>query len=405
MNPRAPLRSHAADGRAPRRPGSPDAASPVATVATNAAHRQTPPARQTLPARVRSQTPVGPVPRLSDRDIELLFSQLAKMVGAGISLERALATTASGASSSPRGMVASSIVAGMRGGLPPAKAFASAGQNIDASCLALLRTGEMTGDLGPALAEIERLLMARNALRSKVTTALVYPAILAIVAFGSVLTILLVVVPQFEQLVRAHLDKLPASARFVFWLSDTVRQLAMPLAAALIAVLALAFRAARAGTLEQSITGVLRLTSFGSALIDKAQSAAMFRLVGTLVSRQVQLLPAIDVARQTITDPKLGAATLAVRERLKTGARLSDALYDTGAFPPIVVQLARAGEESGDLGSMLTKAAQMLEDDLERMTKLFLIWFEPMLLVVIGSLIGGLLYGLFSAILSINSII
>jgi len=188
-------------------------------------------------------------------------------------------------------------------------------------------------------------------------------------------------------------------------LSDTVRQLAMPLAAALIAVLALAFRAARAGTLEKSITGVLRLTSFGSALIDKAQSAAMFRLVGTLVSRQVQLLPAIDVARQTITDPKLAAATLAVRERLKTGARLSDALYDTGAFPPIVVQLARAGEESGDLGSMLTKAAQMLEDDLERMTKLFLIWFEPMLLVVIGSLIGGLLYGLFSAILSINSII
>lgn len=343
--------------------------------------------------------------KLSDRDMELLFSQLAKMVGAGISLERALATIAAGGAGTPRGVVASMVVASMRGGLMPSRSFGDAIAGIDASCIALIKTGEMTGDLGPALAEIERLLQARNALRSKVTTALVYPGILALVALGSVLTILLVVVPQFEQLVRGHLDKLPNSARAVFWLSDMVRTFAMPLGMAVVFALLMLLRAARAGTLESTLTGLVRLTGPGAALIEKAQSAAMFRLLGTLVSRQVQLLPAIDVACRTITDPKLAAAAAVVRERLKAGARLSDALYDTGAFPPIVVQLAGAGEESGDLGSMLTKSAQMLEDDLEAMTKLFLIWFEPILLIVVGTLIGGLLYGLFSAILSINSII
>jgi type II secretory pathway component PulF len=130
----------------------------------------------------------------------------------------------------------------------------------------------------------------------------------------------------------------------------------------------------------------------------------MLRILGSLISRQVLLLPALDVARQSVSDASLQAAMLAVRERLKTGGRLAEAMAETGSFPAIAVQLARVGEETGDLGGMLTRAAAMLDDEIERMTKLFLIWFEPMLLVVIGVLIGGLLYGLFSAILSINTI-
>jgi general secretion pathway protein F len=343
--------------------------------------------------------------RLSDRDLELFFSQLAKMVAAGLSLERALSAIGEGAPGTARADCALAIVKRMRAGASPSKAFAEQSGLFDASTLALLRSGELTGDLGGVLAEIERLLVARNALRSKVRAALIYPTILALVALGSVLTILLVVIPQFEDLVRTQKDQLPVAARVVFWLSSTVRGMALPLAVAALAGLLVVLRISRRGGLQALGLALVRLVPRGRDLIQTVQAAALLRMLGSLVSRQVLLLPAIEVARQSVSDPTLEAATNVVHDRLKSGGRLAQAMLDTGAFPPIAVQLARVGEETGDLGSMLTRAASMLEDDLERQTKLFLIWFEPMLLVVIGVLIGGLLYGLFSAILSINSIV
>lgn len=346
-----------------------------------------------------------PLPRLSGRDVEVLLGQLARMVSAEIPLDRALVTIAQGAPGTPRATVAAGIAARMRAGHPPSRAFAAAGSAFDASALALLKSGELTGDLGVALTEIERLALARNGLRSKVAMALVYPAILALVAFGSVLTILLVVIPQFEQLVAAHLDKLPASARLVFALSEGTRQLALPLGAAVLVAMVVLVHKSRRGGLEHALIALLRLTGPGAAIVSAAQSAALFRLLGTLLTRQVQLMPALDVSRQTLSDPVLVEAAVFVREQLKSGARLSDALRASGAFPAVTVELARAGEETGALGPMLMRAAQMLEDDLERTTKLFVIWFEPILLLIIGGIIGGLLYGLFSAILSINSII
>jgi general secretion pathway protein F len=205
--------------------------------------------------------------------------------------------------------------------------------------------------------------------------------------------------------VRGHMDRLPLSARVVFWLSETLRQLALPIGFGVLVGLVLALRAMGSGGFERGVMGVVGRFSFGRALIAKEQSASLFRMLGTLVSRQVLLVPALDVARQSVSDAQIGAAVDQVRVRLKSGARLAQALGETGVFPSIAVQLANVGEETGDLGAMLLRAAQMLEDDLERSTKLFLIWFEPILLVVIGGTIGGLLYGLFSAILSINTIV
>ncbi len=343
--------------------------------------------------------------KLSARDLELLVSQLAKMVNAGLSLERALSTVEQGDAGSSRASVAGAIVRGMRAGQSPSRAFAGDPANFDGSVLALIRSGEMTGDLGPALAELERLIVARNQLKSKIRTALIYPGILGLVALGSVLTILLVVVPQFEELVRGHMDRLPLSARAVFWLSESLRQLALPMAFGLIIALVLALRSLGNGGLERGVMGFIGCFAMGRALIAKEQSASLFRMLGTLLSRQVSLVPALDVARQSVTDGEIGAAVDQVRLRLKSGARLAEALGETRSFPSIAVQLANVGEETGDLGAMLSRAAQMLEDDLDRSTKLFLIWFEPILLIGIGGAIGGLLYGLFSAILSINTIV
>lgn len=365
-----------------------------------------------LEAGARSGTGRGgdPMPtadpaKLSSRDLELFFGQLSKMVNAGLSLERALDTVAQGDPDSPRAAHAGMIVRAMRAGQSPSRAFQHMKAHSDGSTIALIRSGEMTGDLGPALAEIERLIVSRNQLSAKISTALIYPAILGLVSLASVMMILLVVIPQFEDLVRGHMDRMPVAAQFVFWLSQTVRQLALPLGLVALAVCLLVLRMARAGGLERVIIVVLGQFAVGQRLIANAQSAALLRMLGTLLSRQVLLLPAIDVAREAVPDGAVRQGVDQVRTRLKSGSRLAAALAETGVFTPITVQLTQVGEETGDLGGMLLRAAQMLEDDLERATKHFLIWFEPILLIVIGSLIGGLLYGLFSAILSINNVV
>jgi general secretion pathway protein F len=344
-------------------------------------------------------------PRLSARDLELLFGQLANMVNAGLMLERALKAIEQSAMGSPRALVANQLVTRMRQGLSPARAFGEDTTNFDSSIISLVRSSELTGDIGPVLAEIERLLAARNQLRTKIQTALIYPAILSLVALGSVLTILLVVIPQFSGLVRTHMDQLPTAARAVFWLSDTVRELAWPLLGIISLVVLLIVRGVRSHGLAPIAMSIVKAFPGGKAVSAKVETAAFLRLLGTLLSRNVRLMPAIDVASQAIADGRLAQAIDTMRGRLKSGASLANALAETDQFPPITVQLARVGEETGNLGAMLTRSAAMLEEDVERLSKLFIIWFEPMLLAGIGTLIGGLLYGLFSAILSINTLV
>ncbi|MFM2422838.1 MAG: hypothetical protein RL291_1368 [Pseudomonadota bacterium] len=340
--------------------------------------------------------------QMAARELELFFSQLAKMVGAGLPLERSLHVIEQGAPQSQRGRVAGEIVRALRSGQSPTLAFSNCSAGFEASTLALIKSGETSGDLAGVLAEIEKLSITRNQFRSKLRTALVYPSILAAVALISILTILLVVIPQFETLVESHRDKLTGPAQFVFWLSAKVRWLAVPLAvlAALGGVMLVrAVRQGRGDVLSRLMAKAPR----GADMVRRVQSAALLRLLGSLVARQVQLLPALDVARGTLTEPAMVAAAERIREQLKTGRRLADAMEQARVFPALATQLARVGEETGDLGSMLVRAAQMLEDEIDQTSKRFLIWFEPSLLLVIGVAIGGLLYGLFSAILAVNA--
>lgn len=196
--------------------GSMEAASPAEAVAKLRQRGLTP---------VRVVRDVGDNPSRvragrSSREMELLFGQLARLVGAGLSLDRALKTVVDGAPGTPIGTAAATALTALRSGQTPSVAMTAAG--ADAGAVALVRSGEVSGDLAKALVDIERLLAARNGFSRRVQAALVYPAILTLVAAGSVLTILIFVIPQFSVLVGEHTDRLSLAALMVFRLSDTL---------------------------------------------------------------------------------------------------------------------------------------------------------------------------------------
>lgn len=338
---------------------------------------------------------------LSPQQQEVLLRQLARMTGAGLRLERALAVIAEGDPSPRARALASDLRQRVRSGAPPAAAFEAHPHLFGSDIVALLRAAEVSGQFAAALGEAERLVAARNAIRSRIISALVYPAILGIVALGSLLTILLLVIPRFRDLVMVQGASLPLAAQIVFALSDLVVAqgwLLALLAGAGLAGLAVAHQRGTLGRLGMAFASML--PGVGT-LIASAAEARVLRVLGTLLGRKVGLVAALGLATEG-SDDRLSAALAAVRDRVKAGGAFSEAVAQEGAFGPLVVQFARVGEETGDLGAMLLKSAEMIEERLDREIKRFFILLEPSLLVVIGLLTGGLLYGLFSAILTLN---
>jgi general secretion pathway protein F len=330
-----------------------------------------------------------------------LVRQLGQMVSAGLPLDRAMTIIASSEATPHVAAAANAISIALRRGASPSTAFAEAGA-FDGAFLAMIKSGESSGQLGATLLEIERLMGQQQQLKARIRSALLYPAILLIVALVSVLMILLVVIPKFEPVIGPHRDSLPLPAQIVFGLSEFVQAYGWLLGLGAAALTMAAVQAARAGTLEPASVKLFSRLPGLSGLFQSSQVSRTCRSLGSLLARNVLLLNAMELVADNGQAESTRAALRTIQDRLRSGVPLSLAMRETGAFPPLTLQLIAVGEETGELPKMLTRAADLLDEDIDSATKRFLIIFEPALLVGIGILVGGLLYGLFSAILSIN---
>jgi type II secretory pathway component PulF len=376
------------------------AAHPISVEAV-ADGRQAAPSRMTPAAARPASKPDGFKP-LKARPAELFIRQLSRMLKAGLTLDRTLSILAAREGGDAASALAHDLRARLRSGATVANAFAAHPKSFDRSVLALIGAGDAAGRLPAAFADIEQMLGARGQLTSRLRSAMIYPAILTMVAIGSVLTILLFVIPKFKDLVAGQGDALPFMSRLVFALSDMM--VASGWLIGILGALAVTamLHAASTGALERRIMdGMSRLPGIGPALRD-GSSARMLRLLGTQLGCNVALTEAIASTASIASGPRERDALELIRTRVRGGVRLSLAMRESRLFPESAVQLCEVGEETGDAGGMLSRAAELLEEDADRAVKRIFIVFEPMLLVILGLVIGGLLYGLFSAILTLN---
>jgi general secretion pathway protein F len=340
--------------------------------------------------------------KISAQIVAVFAGQLSRLLESRVPIERALAIVAQ---DGKVGAAANAIRSRLLAGLPPSAACSASPELFDAPSIALVRAGESSGDLAGAFAEIERLATKSGAIRDKIRSAMIYPAILAVVAMAAVLLILLHVIPQFESLMADHAGPLPLASRLVFGLSATLRSVDWLIGAALVAAALVAVRAYKSGRLEAGALALFAKAPVLSAAQADIEPARAARLIGVLVSRSVPLLTAVEIARSAAEDPSMRTSLNSVRSKLQEGGSLHAAIRASEKFPRLLADLVQVGEETGGLGPMLVKAADILDERIDRTLQRFLILFQPMLLVVIGLLIGGLLYGLFSAILSVNQTI
>ncbi|MBY0431029.1 MAG: type II secretion system F family protein, partial [Rhodospirillales bacterium] len=254
------------------------------------------------------------------------------------------------------------------------------------------------------LVRLADLLEKAQALRESVRSALIYPALLLAMTGFTIVIMLTVVLPQFQSLFDDAGQSLPLPARIVAAAGDIARTwgwtiLPLGLAAALAVRHMLGNPQRRLRWDER----VLKLPLAGD-LVARLETARFGRTLGTLVGNGVPLLGALGIVTGTVRNQALRRALEESTEALKQGKGLADPLARSALFPPLAVHLVKVGEETGKLDSMLTKVADIFDQEVQRTLGRILALLVPVITVVLGLVVAAILGAILTAILSVNNL-
>lgn len=344
----------------------------------------------------------GAAAPLTGARLAQFIGRLATLVGRRAPVERALLVLSRDSNAS----IAASAEAArhsLREGVPIADALTRGGVS-DAATLALVRAGDASGDVAGALSEAERLLTARAKSVSALTAALVYPALLFVVSLVSVGLIMLVILPEFRPMVESRGATTPPLAQAVFAVSGWLEQAAPPIGVMMGAAALLAARDARRKGLAAALAPLASVFPIVRASLREARHALILRILGALVSRGARIDQTLRTAAEAVAGAPEQARLEAARKKIVTGARVAETLESEDLSPSFTAEMIRIGEESGELGAMLTRAADDLDEASAARLRKVLTLAEPALISFVGLVIGVCLYALFSAIVSVNEI-
>lgn len=330
--------------------------------------------------------------------------ELAVLLGAGLPLDRALHIVVEHIPQPALKAAFTALRDQVKTGTPVSAAMAGAPGTFPPIAAALAAAGEASGRLDATMTRLAEALERAETLRQTVTSALVYPCILLVVAIGVIGVMLLVVVPQFESLMEDMGGKLPTATALLMQASRLVRDWGLAGLVGLVALTALAVRMLHRPALRAiADRRLLRLPLLGP-LVASAETARLARTLGTLVEAGVALPTALVISGRALGNTHMARALASVAEGVREGGGLSGPLAETGAFPPIALSFLRTGEETAQLGLMLGRLADVLDRDVRTATQRMITVMTPLITVVLGLTVAGIIATLFSAILGINDL-
>jgi general secretion pathway protein F len=349
-------------------------------------------------ARRRNNGPVTPA------DVLALTSELSIMLRAGLALASALRVLIDMSHKPSVARMLQQVLDDVKAGAPLSRALARERQLFGEFYLNMIRSGEASGELASVLARLVEHMERLRALRESVVSATIYPAILLAVAVISLIAMLGFVVPQFEKLFTDLGDALPLATRIVMRAGQIFRNWGLEIGVGVGLAGWLVARWARSPSgAAWWQTRILRAPLFGRLML-KFQLNLFARTLGTLLGNGVPMLTALNIATETIGNQVLRNALASVAPSVKEGGRLVDALSATGIFEPIAINLVRVGEETGRIGPMMLELANILNREVETGIRRTLTLIEPLLIIVLGLLIAGIIVSIMLGILSINDL-
>ena len=337
------------------------------------------------------------------RDQVVAFTRdLANLISAGLPLDRAFELLVGLADSGPQAALLQDLRDRVRGGQALSQALTEHPKQFDRLFVNMVRAGEASGTLGPVLERISEFQERSAELRSSVQSALLYPIVLVAVAIVAVMTMIFFVVPKFETTFRQFGKALPPATENLLAISHWFREdgWMLLIAAAALVILIRGRLRTPVGRLNWD-RRKLTLPILGD-LFAKIEVARLTRTLGTLLGNGVSLLPALTIVKDTVDNRALANSLEGVLVRLKAGQGFARPLMETGLYPKLAVHMVAVGEETGKLDLMLLKVAQVYDLEVNTTLKRALGLLEPVLILTLAVVVGGIIFALMSALLGLT---
>ena len=343
--------------------------------------------------------------KISHKQVTLFTRELLTLLEAGLPLDRALTvllelTTEEADFNAMIGKILDKI----KGGAQLSDALEAQGPIFSRFYLNLIRAGEAGGALEVVLDRLSQYLDSSKELKDTVSTAMIYPIILVIMAFGSLLLMLTFVVPQFTEMFDSAGKELPLPTQIVVGSADAIRSYwwtAIPVFAGVSSWI----RYQKSDPIRRLIWDgwMLKLPLFGDLML-KFQVASFSRTLGTLLSNGVPLLAALSIFKDTLENRLVAQKLELAVSSLKEGGGLTAPLMEAEIFPSLAMQMIKLGEESAQLPEMLDRVATTYDKEIKISIQRLLALLEPILIVGLGLMIGGIIISILMAILSVNDL-
>jgi general secretion pathway protein F len=338
------------------------------------------------------------------RDVLFFTQEISTLLNAGVPLDRALGITAELTERSSFRALVLDVLRILKGGKSLADSLSAHPSHFSELYVNMVRAGEASGALSQIFERLAEFERTRDDLRGYIVSSLIYPALLTCVGIGSVFILLNFVVPRFAQIFSDPRMKIPTPTLLMIEASHVLQTWWIPGALGLVSVIVVfqVYIRTHAGRLWWDATR-LRLPLLGDAL-RKAETARFARAMATLVASSVPLVQSIGISRGILNNRRISGSLDSVAEGVKRGEGIAAPLRKAGEFPPLASHLLSVGEETGHLDAMFNRMADIYDNETRSAIRRFTSLFEPLIILVMGVMIGSLILSLLLAITSINDV-
>ncbi|WP_428898397.1 type IV pilus assembly protein PilC [Parelusimicrobium proximum] len=346
------------------------------------------------------QEQVGKVP---SHVLSFFAEQLSTLISGGVPLVRAISLLGEFSSNPNLGLVLLQIAKDLSSGFSLHSALAKHPKIFNHIWLSLVQAGEVGGQLPESLMQIATYIKTQDALKSKIITAVTYPAILFIMAVGVLFFFILVIVPTFKTIFDDFNMELPAITQFILFLSDLLRKHYIMLLLALTAIFVAFWMYIRTPVGKRNFHSfIINMPIFGG-FIKNIFYERMLSTMATLLRSGVTIINVISVLEESFgSNVIIQSALRKAKKDVSEGKSISDAFRDTGAFPGIMTEMMRMGEESGRLPNIIITLSKFYNDQIGQFIARFSAVIDPILIVGVGLIIGIVVISIFMPIFKMS---
>jgi len=343
--------------------------------------------------------------KVKAEELVIFSRQLATMVNAGIPLVQSLDILSEQMESLAFRQIVTTVRSDVEAGSSLSAALEKHAKVFNMLYTNMVKAGETSGMLDEILDRLAIYLEKNTSLQRKVKSAMVYPAVVTIMAIGITLVLLLKVIPTFKEIFATLGGTLPVPTQILINISDTLRQYFIYAVGVIVAI------GFALGKLVQTPKGKvhfdqlkLNLPVFGP-LLQKVAVARFSRTLSTLIRSGVPILGALEIVGKTAGNVVIEGAVEKARVGIREGESIAQPLSKSKAFPPMVTRMISVGEESGELEKMLSKIADFYEDQVDAAVSGLTSLIEPLIIAFLGIVVGSIVIAMFLPIFKITELI